>query len=104
VLDARHWFSISAGNAKDDAHGRATNCRDARIQRPFVGNWTRPGQSRPSGQRLCTYQRSGVGAGGIATREWTVNGQPIIASLLYSAGDRRTAVDEADLVWQRATH
>jgi hypothetical protein len=66
-----------------------------RARRPFTGTWTRPGQSRPAGRLLCEY------GDGVATLDWTETGRPILGRLLYSADDRQTAVQGADLAWQQ---
>jgi hypothetical protein len=89
-LEARYSFSISADLANDDARRHAARCRGADEHAPFVGAWR-------AGQLLCTYDDD------IVTIEWTEKGRPIVASLLYSAGDRAAAAEGAELAWQRAT-
>jgi hypothetical protein len=48
---------------------------------------------------VCTFEPDGA----VVTREWTVTGRPILASLYYSASDRATAVDGAEQAWRQAT-
>jgi hypothetical protein len=105
ALEARYSFGISTDVAEEDAPGQAgqaKTCRDATARKPFVGTWEQPGRSRPAGQLLCTFDPGLFEGDGIAEREWTVAGRPILASLLYS-GDRESAADGAYRAWRSAT-
>ena len=97
AADAREWFSVGAESEEDEADGSAKSCRGARTRTPFVGTWSRPGESRSAGRLLCTYDEE------IASLEWTERGRPILGSLLTDADDPRTALKEAERAFRRAT-
>ena len=100
-LDARHWFSIGASNARQHAVGRAASCRSARKRTPFVGTWTRPQESRPAGRLSCTFKA--FSSVGVVAREWTENGKPVLASLTHGGANPHDVSDEAEAAWRRAT-
>jgi hypothetical protein len=94
-LDALDSFSISVSNEEDFANGHARSCAEVRTNRPFVGTWTRRGQSQPAGRQLCAYEFE------IMTIDWTETGRPIVGSMLYSGHDRDSALEGAQLVWDQ---
>lgn len=100
-LDAQHWFSIGASNARQHAVGRAASCRSARKRTPFIGTWTRPQESRPAGRLSCTFKA--FSSVGVVTREWTVSGTPVLASLNHGGANPHDVSDEAEAAWRRAT-
>jgi hypothetical protein len=101
-LDALDSFRVRVSNEENylsngEATGHAGSCGEVRADRPFVGKWTRPGQSIPAGQQLCSYDL------GTTRIEWTETGRPIVGSMFYSdsAQNRERSVEGAQLVWER---
>jgi hypothetical protein len=95
-LDALASFSISVSNEEMFANGHARSCGEVRTNRPFVGTWTRPGQSTPAGRRLYHF------GFGITSISWTETGRPIVGSMFYGGlQNRESSVEGALLVWDR---
>jgi hypothetical protein len=94
-LDAQASLSSSVSNAELFAKGRARSCGEARAKRPFVGTWTRPGQSTSGGRQLCDYDF------GVTSIYWTETGRPIVGFMVYSGQNRESSVEGAQRVWER---
>jgi hypothetical protein len=99
ALEARYWFSIVASIAREDARGYAKTCGDANARKPFVGTWTKLGGPE-AGQLVCTFDPPAND--GVAERQWTVEGTPILATALHT-GDWQTATEGVRLAWREAT-
>lgn len=96
-LDALASFEVSVSNEELFANGHALSCGEIRSKRPFVGTWTRPGQSTPAGRQLCHFDF------GITSIYWTETGRPIVGSMFYSDSgqNRERSVDGAQRVWDQ---
>jgi hypothetical protein len=102
ALEARSRFSVDVELAEEALRGPADACQDADVGQPFSGTWARPGRSKPAGQILCSFSEDGDTGEGFATREWTVEGSPVVATIVF-LDDRRTATEGVRLAWEQAT-
>jgi hypothetical protein len=92
-LDALASFEVYVSNEEMVANGYARTCDEVRTKRPFVGTWTRPGQSTPAGRQLCSFDFG-------SSIYWTETGRPILGSMFYSVGqNRESSVKGAQRLW-----